>query len=342
VSRVRVAEEEGARLDAALDVLLAAEANLPYANFLPVARRPGAAIALHRGRWHAPGALGVLVARDSDDQPLAALRLDERPFESGHLGMRMAKSEPPVGVAEDEGREPGLAALYAAAVERLREGGWEHLAVRTSTRDRVAPWCVQRCGGMYVDTQVSWMAALTGQPADEPVAPPLRIEILEGEDLARLDAGAWKRLARWGGEAFDRGPLVFDLGLPRARTQAVYAVWTAQAMSGAWADAVLVAWDGAEIVAFISMLKMDDVSEAADALVCGRGLGATLPEYRGLFTAIQRAMVAARPLGAAFMENETQVATIGSINVYAKLGFRFLRSPSTFHLRPGNASPTCG
>jgi hypothetical protein len=42
------------------------------------------------------------------------------------------------------------------------------------------------------------------------------------------------------------------------------------------------------------------------------------------------------------MENETQVATIGSINVYAKLGFRFLRSTSTFHLRPGNASPTCG
>jgi hypothetical protein len=81
------------------------------------------------------------------------------------------------------------------------------------------------------------------------------------------------------------------------------------------------------------MLSMPDVSQAAGAVVCGRGLGMTLPEYRGLFTAIQREMIRARPLGASFMENETQVATIGSINVYAKLGFRFLRSTSTFHLR---------
>ena len=115
-------------------------------------------------------------------------------------------------------------------------------------------------------------------------------------------------------------------------------------MRGEWADAVLIARDGAEVVAFISMLRLDDVSEAADAVVCGRGLGATLPEYRGLFTAIQREMVAARPLGASYMENETQVATIGSINVYAKLGFRFLRSTSTFHLRlqPTPALHPCG
>jgi hypothetical protein len=77
------------------------------------------------------------------------------------------------------------------------------------------------------------------------------------------------------------------------------------------------------------------------AIVCGRGLGATLPEYRGLFTAIQREMIAARPLGASYMENETQVATIGSINVYAKLGFRYLRSTATYHLRLDGATPPC-
>jgi hypothetical protein len=66
-----------------------------------------------------------------------------------------------------------------------------------------------------------------------------------------------------------------------------------------------------------------------------------LPEYRGLFTTIQREMIAKRPLGASFMENETQVATIGSINVYAKLGFRYLRSTATYHLRLDGAAPAC-
>jgi hypothetical protein len=112
-------------------------------------------------------------------------------------------------------------------------------------------------------------------------------------------------------------------------------------MTGDWADAVLLVWDRSEIVAFISMLELPDVSREAGAVVCGRGLGATLPEYRGLFTAIQREMITARPLGASYMENETQVATIGSINVYAKLGFRYLRSTATFHFRLDGAEPVC-
>jgi len=52
-------------------------------------------------------------------------------------------------------------------------------------------------------------------------------------------------------------------------------------------------------------------------------------------------MIRARPLGAAWMENETQVATIGSINVYARLGFRYLRSTATFHLRLDGKGGAC-
>jgi hypothetical protein len=170
-------------------------------------------------------------------------------------------------------------------------------------------------------------------PHDEHVAPPLRIELRERGAAGELPRAAWKRLAEWGGRAFDRGPLVFDHTLPHERALRVYEAWTERVMEGAWADAVLLAWDRDEIVAFISMLAMPDVSSAAGTIVCGRGLGATLPEYRGLFTAIQREMISARPLGASWMENETQVATIGSINVYARLGFRYLRSTATYHLR---------
>jgi hypothetical protein len=323
---------DGERLGAALDELLPSEPHLPYANFAPLAARPGSARQLHRRRWLEPcDGPAVLVAR-RDGRPVAALRLEARPFESEHFGVRMARVEPPIAMADDEVRAPALRTAYGATIARLREAGFQHVALRASTRDRVAPWVIQELGGVHVDTQVSWMAALTGAPHDDPLPPPLRLEVRNRAELGALDRAAWKRLAEWSGLAFDRGPLVFDLRLPRERALRVYQAWTERAMTGEWADVVLMVWDGDEIVAFISMLALEDVSELTGLRVFGRGLGATLPEYRGLFTAIQREMIALRPLGASYMENETQVATIGSINVYAKLGFRYLRSTATFHL----------
>jgi hypothetical protein len=254
----------------------------------------------------------------------------------------MARIEPPVALPEDETRAAALRVLYREAFAALREAGFVHVAARASTRDRITPWVLQELGAFHVDTQVSWMIALTGTPHDDAVPPPLRLEVRDGEALRALEPAAWKRLAEWGGRAFDRGPLVFDHGLPAARARQVYGMWTERVMRGEWAEAVLLAWQDEEIVAFISMRFLEDVSNAAGVRVCGRGLGATLPEHRGLFTALQREMVAARPLAADFMENETQVATLGSINVYARLGGRYLRSTSTFHLRLDAPKPSCG
>lgn len=331
--------ESGARLAGAVDALLAVEPELPYANFAPIAARAGAAAAIHRDRWTDRGE--VLVARTPGGEALAAIRLDERPFESAHFGLSMATLERPLAVTDPAARLAGLRAALRAAVARARERGFVHLAARASTRDRVAPWALQELGAIHVDTQVSWMAALTGMPHDDALPLGLRFEIRERSHFGELPVAAWKRLAELGGRAFDRGPLVFDLTLPYERALRVYEAWTERVMTGDWADAVLLVWDGGEIVAFISMLELPDVSREAGAIVCGRGLGATLPEYRGLFTAIQREMITARPLGASYMENETQVATIGSINVYAKLGFRYLRSTATFHLRLDGAPPAC-
>jgi hypothetical protein len=334
----RVDLERGELLAEALDHLLALEPDLAYANFAPVAARPGAAAEIHRERWL--DADGALVARDAGGTPLAAVRVADRPFESEHFEIPMALLERPIASADPAARLAGLHATLSAAVAHARERGYAHLAARASTRDRVTPWVLQELGAFHVDTQVSWMAALTGMPHDDHVTPPLRIEVRERSAPGDLPRAAWKRLAEWGGRAFERGPLVFDHTLPRERALRVYEAWTERVMSGSWADAVLLAWDGDEIVAFISMQAMPEVSRAAGAIVCGRGLGATLPEYRGLFTAIQREMITARPLGASWMENETQAATIGSINVYARLGFRYLRSTSTFHLRL-DGNPAC-
>ncbi|NNL65243.1 MAG: GNAT family N-acetyltransferase, partial [Myxococcales bacterium] len=229
---------------------------------------------------------------------------------------------------------------YRSAADHLREAGYQHAAARASTRDREAGWAAQEAGGRWVDTQVSWMCPLSGVPHDEALPGRLRIESHDRASVADVPESAWRRLSDWGGESFDRGPLVFDLTLPVARARAIYREWTERVMRGDWADAVVIARDGDEVVAFISMLELPDVSDVAGVKVCGRGLGATLPEYRGLFTAIQREMIARQPLGAAWMENETQAATIGSINVYAKLGFRYLRSTGTFHLRLDGA-PAC-
>jgi len=327
----------GEDLAAALGPLLEAEPDLPYANFAPLAPpkgRPGAAERLHRARWLDPAdCIEVLVARSPGGEPLAALRLERREFESRHFGLAMARAERPLAVRDGAPRLAALRALYTEAFQRLRRAGFAHVALRASTRDRWAPWALQELGAVHVDTQVSWMCPLTGQPHDDQLPPGLAHELHDRASVSRLPPSSWKRLAEWSGRAFDRGPLVFDLTLPADRASTVYEAWTEHVMRGEWADAVLVVRHQEEIVAFISMLELPDVSAEAGERVCGRGLGATLPEYRGLFTAIQREMIFRRPLGAAFMENETQVATIGSINVYAKLGFRFLRSTATFHRR---------
>jgi hypothetical protein len=327
-----------AELEDALDALLATEPHLDYANFQPIAARRGAAAALHRRRWlEAHDRACVLIARDRGGRPLGLVRALERPFESEHFGVRMARVEPPLAVSEQHDRLPVLVALYASLEMQLRDAGYRHAALRASTRDPAAAWALQHRGAVHVDTQVSWMCALSRMPHDEPLPAGLVIEQHDRASIASLAPRTWERMAKWAAKAFDRGPLVFDLSLPRDRAQRVYEEWTARVMTGRWADAVLVARRDTEVVAFISMLHLRDVSEAAGVKVCGRGLGATLPEYRGLLTALQREMIAQRPLDADFMENETQVATIGSINVYAKLGMRYLRSTSTFHrrLEPG-------
>jgi hypothetical protein len=333
-AEIRVAPAEGAALEQALAALLPAEPELAYANFAPIAARAGAAVSLHHGRWcGAAGVVAALVAYDASGRPLAAIRLEDRPFESEHFGLRMARIEPPIGVRAPGLRLAALRALYRAAFERLAASGHVHVAARASTRDRAAPWVLQECGAYHVDTQVSWMCPLTGEPYDEALPGRLRHEVHDRESIRALPHASWKRLAEWSASAFDRGPLVFDWTLDAKRASQIYRVWTERVMTGQWADVILLVREQDEIVAFISMLHLPDVSEAAGCVVHGRGLGATLPEYRGLFTAIQREMIARRPLGASFMENETQVATIGSINVYARLGFRFLRSTSTFHRR---------
>jgi len=322
--------EDAEALSSAAAELIACEPHVPYANFAPLTGRADSLLRIHRARL--AGASAAIVARDAGGRPLAVAALDRRPFESNHFGIEMARIDQPLATDDVNARASALEMVYRAALELAGERGYRHLAARASTRDPAAGWVLQRLGATHVDTQVSWMATLDGERRGTPPAPSLRVAALEREELAALPPTAWRRLGEWAREGFDRGPLIFDFDLPRETSQTLYAAWTDKVMSGEWADAALVAFDGDEVVAFISMLTIDDLSEEAGAVVCGRGLGATLPDYKGLFTALQHEMVAVRPLGAAFMENETQVATVASINVYAKLGFRYLRSTSTFHL----------
>lgn len=331
---LHVDAERGARLDHALDGLLAAEPYLAYANFAPIAGRDGALARLHRSWWHACAeGEGALVARDRDDRPVAALRLARRDFESGHFGLRMAMAHPPLAVAAEPERLAALRALYAAACATLRERGYQHLAAISSTHDRMACWVLQELGCFHVGTRISWMAPLTGEAEDLGLAPNLRVETYERPTRTTLDPRSWRRLHEWSATAFDRGPFVFDLTVPLERAGGVYQVWTEKAFTGEWADVLIVVRDGDDVVAFHAIKLLPDLSEAAGVGVLGRGIGASLPGYPGLFTALQRECAASRPLGAGFLENETQAATIQTINVFGKLAQRCLRSVATFHRR---------
>ena len=334
-----IARESGSRLDQALTALLPAEPYLAYENFPAIAHRDGAVLGLHRRRWQAAGeGLGVLVARDERDCPAAALALAHRAFESEHFGLSMAKIDPPLAVAEDAGRLPALTALYGRAYAELREQGYRHLSAVASTRDRVTCWVLQAGGAFQVGTKISWMQPLTGVRQSHELAPRLRIETYDRATIGSIARASWQRLHDWSGRAFERGPYVFDLAVPRERAMAVYQVWTAKAMTGEWADMLLVVRDGDEIVAFHSMLRLDDLSDAAGVPIVGRGIGGTLPGYRGLFTALQKECAAVRPLGAAFLENETQAATAQTINVFGRLGHHCLGSTASFHMSVEDAA----
>ena len=327
--RIAVTAERGARLEEALATLLVAEPYLAYANFPPIAPRT---VALHRRWWLAAAERdGVLVARDDAGRALATVRLARREFESAHFGLPIAQIDPPAATPDEVLRLPALRALYEAVWAALREGGFRHVAALASTQDRIAWRVVQELGAFHVGTKISWMQPLTGRPDDTGVPAPLRVELHERASIPGLAREAWRRLHEWSATGFDRGPFVFDLDVPADRAAALYRVWTEKAFTGEWADVLLVVRDGEEIVAFHSMLLLPDLSEAAGVGVLGRGIGATLPGYRGLFTALQKATAATRPLGAAWLENETQASTVASINVFGRLGHHCLRSTATFH-----------
>jgi hypothetical protein len=338
---VRISQERGTQLATPALTLLSAEPYLAYANFRPMASREGAVVALHLERWkQAANGLGVLVARSEDGAPLAMLRLAHREFESQHFGLPIAQIEAPAGVADETVRLPALRALYRAACDNLRQAGYQHFTALASAQDRVACWTLQETGAFHVGTRISWMQPLTGQRIPHDLPAPLRIELYEKADIPKLSPAHWQRLLDWTKEGFDRGPFVFDLNVPRDRSTGLYGVWTEKALSGEWADVLLVVRDGDAVVSFHSMLLLPDMSEAAGAGIVGRGIGATLPGYRGLFTALQKECAAVRPLGAGFLENETQTATIQSIQVFGKLGHQCLRSTASFHMRldgPGRA-----
>jgi len=318
-----------------LEELLAAEPFLTYATFAPIGQRPGAAAALHRRRWESDAREArILVARSPGGRAVAALRWHRRTFESDHFSMAMAGVEAPLAMGDDAERLAALVVLYRALFADLRARGFEHVAAHASTQDRAACWAAQEAGCFHVGTRITWMAPLDGKPLAASELPDgLRIELFVGPAIADLDRTCWRRLHEWSGRAFDRGPLIFDAAVSRERAATVYQVWTEKALTGEWADVLLLVFDRDEVVAFNSMRPLPDLGEAAGVGILGRGIGASLPEYRGLFTALQKECAFQKPLGASFLENEAQAATIGSIRVFGRLGHHCLHSTASLHCR---------
>jgi hypothetical protein len=218
--------------------------------------------------------------------------------------------------------------------EHARALGVEHVAVRASSHDVAASRAAQRLGAHHVGTQVSWILALDGHPHD-PLPPGFDLETHAAASLVASESSTWKRIAEWGARSFEHSPYAFDASLPAGRALDVYRVWTEKVMRGQWCDEVVLVRHAGEVVAFISYQRLRDVSDAAGVGVVGRCLAATLPDYHGLCTACVREISARRPFGASYLEGETPVTTLGTINLFAKTGFRYQRATAHFHRRLG-------
>jgi len=330
--QVRVTREQGADVDDALDTLFPTEPYLTYSNFRPITERPDALRQLHQRRLHAAADdIGLLVARDKNGRALGCVPLRHRGFDSAHFGVPIAGIEAPLAVSEEELRLPALREIYRAAIDLVMTQGYRHVTAQSSSHDRVTCWVLQELGAFYVGTKISWMQQLTGWPHTPELQKALRIEMYDRSNIHQLPRSSWQRLHEWSGKAFDRGPYVFDLTVAYDRALALYQLWTSRAMTGESGDVLLVVRDRDEVVAYHSMMLLEDVSEAAGVRILGRGIGGTLPEYQGLFTALQKQCATMQPLAAGFLENETQASTVATINVFGKLGHQCLRSTATFH-----------
>jgi hypothetical protein len=326
-------------LEDALGELLLADGDLAYSNFQPATNRRGALLTFHRERWLAPErAIGFLLARDEEGRPVGAARIDARPFESEHFGLKMALLDRPLATAAPEMRQEALGAIFAAAHEHLRERDYGHIAVRLSSEDGAGAWAIQEQGARHVGTQVSWTCPLDGREEPWPESAGISIEAWDAHALRSVPAGRWKRLSDWSAHGFLRGPFLFDRTLPDHLSRQTYSIWMERVMTGEWADGAMVALDGDEVVAVIAMQLQGLSSKLFGCRIFGRSIAATLPGYSGLCTGLMCKMIATRPFDADYMEGDTPVTTFGTINMFAKVGFKYLRATSTFHRRLDDAS----
>lgn len=327
--------ESGAELGRAIDALLALEGDLPYANFAPLRVSPPALAHLHAARWRAcDQTVATVVSRDAAKRPLVALRLERRPFESQHFSRPIAVVPPPVGIAETAIRQSALDAALPVLIETARKQRIAHLVVRVSARDIAGTRAIQAVGGRYTGTQVSWMLDLDGRP-HRGLSEGFHFEFHSPESMARITPSATRRIVDWAGHAFDHSPFAFDAALPGDLAVGLYGEWIKKVFAGEWCDGVMLVRYAGEVVSLISIQVLADLSAAAEAVVIGRCLAVTLPGHQGLASACVREMVTLRPLDAAYLEGETPVTTLGTVNLFARLGFRYLRATSQFHLALG-------
>lgn len=288
-----------------------------------------------------PGAAVVAAREDGGLRGLVAV--DALAFESGVFRRRMGGI--PFVLAVGGAERAVYDALIAAAEERARTMGLEHLSCRFRADDVALTHAMESAGFLLADTtlEIGWnmdrLAVVETAGAwhvTDALGRTTRIPKLgvETRPVTEADIPAMRDLAREAFTSRTRTRFAVDPSLPRNAVGELYAQWFEKSCRGEFADYVVIATEGGRPIGFETVKLDRPLSAALGRSLALNGIGAVLPGKEGRSTgAILHCAILAwfAQNGVRFSRGRILVENIGMLRGCLTVGAQVIAGFHTFH-----------
>ena len=291
----------------------------PYRHYRVLPRKRQTAVMLAEiasSAGHADG-LALHVTAASEHALIVGRRLA---WDSAFFGLPMARLEYAIATRRDL-----LAEGLAAALERFRADGIQHVSVRADVADIELVAALEDHGFRMMDALVTY----TTRPHKEPPNPVREVGHIrdfraeDGPQLVQIATDAYRDF---------RGRFHLDPHIPDERCNAFYVEWAQQCLNGAMADTVLVSEgsDG-QLLGFLAWRRREPVSSTGGVSVYGGGLGACRSDVPGAYAGLIRAGTVWAHARDGVAECQTQNYNFPTIRIYEAVGAHYVRAEYTLH-----------
>ncbi len=303
-----------ARLNADVDELLTAAADLPY-SLCPLLEGESHAAYLKAALREAEAGGHWVRTHWEAGRATEIIHLQPQPWDSQQFGFPVARIAHWV---RNSGRQ--ISGLLETAIEAARAQGTRYLWLRIPAADVNAARILREQQFDLIDGLITFGAAPQRMPASQP---PIGCRPHRPSDLPALRqiAAASFTLGRF-----------HDPALPPGTAAHAYRDWVENCCTGTMAECVLVAGDSD--VAGFTTVNIDRLAERAlRARIAVIGLVATSASHRGKGIARSLALATlqwCREQGCAWVEVGTQMGNIAACRLYEAAGYRMVAASLTF------------